>query len=209
MKNMRFAVLVSGSGTNLQALLDAEAAGALGAAQIALVVSNKPGVRALERAESAGKRHTVVDHREFPDRPAFEEAMLEQLRAAEIEAVVLAGFMRLLTEHFVDAYPNRIINTHPALCPAFPGTKAPQQALECGVKITGCTIHFVDTGVDTGPIILQAAVDVLPDDDATSLHARIQAREHELLPKAVRLLAEGRLSVHQGRVHIATSAEGA
>ncbi len=199
---MRIAVLVSGAGTNLQALLDAEASKELQPAQIALVISNKPGVLALERAENAGKPHLVVDHKSFASRQEFEQAMLQQLHTAEIDAIVLAGWMRLLTAHFLDEFPNRIINTHPALCPSFPGMRAPQQAIDRGVRISGCTVHFVDNGVDTGPIILQEAVKVSPNDDAASLHGRIQKHEHSLLPKAVRLLAEGRLSVSAGRVRI-------
>ncbi|HEU5055279.1 MAG TPA: phosphoribosylglycinamide formyltransferase, partial [Kofleriaceae bacterium] len=140
---MRFAVLVSGQGTNLQALLDAAARGELAPAEIALVLSNKPGAPALARAAAAGVATAVVDHRAYPDRRAFEEAMLALLRRAEIAAIVLAGFMRILTEHFVSAFPQRILNTHPALCPAFPGVDAPQQAVDYGVKVTGCTVHLV------------------------------------------------------------------
>jgi phosphoribosylglycinamide formyltransferase-1 len=143
--------------------------------------------------------HRVIDHRSFPDRDRFEQAMLEALAAAGVEAVVLAGFMRVLTERFVSRFRGRIINTHPALCPAFPGMHAPQQALTHGVKVTGCTVHFVDTGVDTGPIIFQAAVDVETGDDADRLHARIRAHEHRLLPRAVQLLAAHRLRV-DGRI---------
>jgi phosphoribosylglycinamide formyltransferase-1 len=199
---MRFAVLVSGQGTNLQALLDAAARGALAPAEIALVLSNKPGAPALARALAAGVATAVVDHRAHPDRRAFEEAMLLELRRAEIDAIVLAGFMRILTEHFVAAFPHRILNTHPALCPAFPGVNAPQQALDYGVKVTGCTVHLVDTGVDTGPIVAQAAVPVEDGDDHDSLHDRIRVHEHRLLPEATRLLAAGRLRVDGRRVRI-------
>ena len=199
---MRIAVLVSGQGTNLQALLDAAGRSELAPAEIALVLSNKPGAPALARASAAGVATAVVDHRAHPDRRAFEEAMLAELRRAEIDAIVLAGFMRILTEHFVSAFPQRILNTHPALCPAVPGVDAPQQALDYGVKVTGCTVHFVDTGVDTGPIIAQAAVAVLDGDDAASLHDRIRVHEHRLLPEATRLLAAGRLVVEGRRVRI-------
>jgi phosphoribosylglycinamide formyltransferase-1 len=192
-------VLVSGTGTNLQALLDAQARGELAPAQVALVISNNPGAMALDRAAAAGVRHVVIDHRRFADRAAFEQEMLDALASAEIDAIVLAGFMRVLTAHFVSRFPNRIINTHPALCPAFPGLNDPEQALAAGVKVTGCTIHFVDTGVDTGPIIAQAAVEVLPGDDVRALHDRIRVQEHRLLPMAVRMLAQGRLRV-DGRV---------
>ncbi len=199
---MRFAVLVSGQGTNLQALLDAAARGELAPAEIALVLSNKPGAPALARAAAAGVATAVVDHRGHPDRRSFEEEMLVVLRRAEIEAIVLAGFMRILTEHFVSAFPQRILNPHPALCPASPGVNAPQQALDYGVKVTGCTVHLVDTGVDTGPIVAQASVAVLDDDDAGSLHDRIQREEHRLLPQATHLLAAGRLAVDGRRVRI-------
>jgi phosphoribosylglycinamide formyltransferase-1 len=196
---MRIAVLVSGSGTNLAALLAAQAAGQLAPAEIALVVSNKPGVKALERADCAGVATVVVDHTLYASREAFEEAMLEHLRAVGVEAIVLAGFMRVLTARFVGAFEDRIINTHPALCPSFPGIHAPQQAIDAGVKVTGCTIHFVDSGVDTGPIIHQAAVDVRADDDAASLHDRIRRHEHRLLPLAVQQLAAGRIHI-EGRI---------
>jgi len=200
---LRFAVLVSGSGTNLAALIAAEAAGELAPGEIALVISNRPGVRAIERAEAAGKDVAVIDHTSFASRADFEQALLDRLSATSIDAVILAGFMRILTSRFVGAFPHRIINTHPALCPSFPGINAPAQAVEYGVRITGCTVHFVDDGVDTGPIIDQRSVAVLEDDDADSLHKRIQKEEHELLPLAARLLAQGRLRVSGRRVRIA------
>jgi phosphoribosylglycinamide formyltransferase-1 len=199
---MRTAVLVSGHGTNLQALLDAQARGALDPASIALVVCNRPGAHALARAAAAGVPSVLIDHTRHPNRRSFEDALLIELGAAEIQAVVLAGFMRVLTEHFVSAFPHRILNTHPALCPSFPGVYAARQALDYGVKVTGCTVHFVDVGVDTGPIVFQAAVAVEEEDDEASLHERIQAHEHALLPEAVRLLAAGRLRVEGRRVRI-------
>lgn len=197
---MRFAVLVSGSGTNLQALLDAESRGALAPATIAVVVSNRPGVMALARAERAGKPAVCVDHRAYASREAFEDAVLAVLAAHAVEAVVLAGFMRILTARFLDRFPHRILNTHPSLLPAFPGVDAVAQALAYGVKVTGCTVHFVDAGVDTGPIIAQACVPVHDDDDATQLHDRIRALEHALLPEAARMLAAGALLCDGRRV---------
>jgi phosphoribosylglycinamide formyltransferase-1 len=197
---MRFAVLVSGSGTNLQALLDAESRGALAPATIAVVVSNRPGVLALDRAAAAGKPAVCVDHRAHPGREAFEDAMLAVLRAHAVEAVVLAGFMRILTARFLGAFPHRILNTHPSLLPAFPGVDAVPQALAYGVKVTGCTVHFVDAGVDTGPIIAQACVPVLDGDDAARLHDRIRAEEHALLPEVTRMLAAGALLCDGRRV---------
>tara|TARA_R110002096_G_scaffold44526_6_gene120113 strand:+ start:7140 stop:7745 length:606 start_codon:yes stop_codon:yes gene_type:complete len=199
---MRIAVLVSGSGTNLQALLDASKAGSLTKATLALVVSNRPGVAALARGEAANVPTIVIDHTSFASRQLFEEALLSACREHEIEGVVLAGFMRILSPLFVNAYANRILNTHPALCPAFPGIRAPQQAIDAGVKVSGCTVHLVDTGVDTGPILFQECVKVEPDDTATTLHARIQSVEHRLLPLAAELLASGGFEVLDGRVRL-------
>ncbi len=205
---MRIGVLVSGRGTNLAALLEAEARGALAPAEIVAVVSNRPGVRALELAAAAGKPAAVLDHRAYAGREPFERALLAALAAHRVEAVVLAGFMRVLTATFIDAFPLRIVNTHPALLPAFPGTDAPAQALRHGVKLAGVTVHFVDAGVDTGPIIAQRAVPVRPGDDAATLHARIQVEEHQLLPAVVRALAQGRL-VCEGRTVAIAPAPGA
>jgi len=197
---MRIAVLVSGSGTNLQALLDAAARGELAPAEIVCVISNRPGVRALERAAAAGVPALVVDHKQFPGREPFERALLASLAEHRVEAVVLAGFMRLLTSGFLDRFPDRVINIHPSLLPAFPGVDAQRQAFEHGVKVTGATVHFVDAGLDAGPIILQAAVPVLDGDDVETLRARILEREHELLPRALALLAAGRLTRDGRRV---------
>jgi len=191
---MNVGVLVSGNGTNLQALLDAEARGALAPAHVAVVISNVAGVRALDRAAAAGVPAVVVDHKRFASRAAFEDEVLRELAARGVEAVVLAGFMRVLTPHFVDRFPLRIVNTHPSLLPAFPGTDAPAQALAHGVKLAGVTVHFVDASLDGGPIIAQACVAVRAGDDAAALHARIQVEEHRLLPEVVRSLAAGALS---------------
>lgn len=203
---MRFAVLVSGRGSNLQALLDAEARGLIAPAEIAVVLSNRPKAPAIARAQHADKPVVVVNHRRHDDRDSFETAMLIALEPYRVEAIVLAGFMRILGEHFVSAFPDRIINTHPSLLPAFPGLNAPAQAVEHGVKVSGCTVHFVDFGVDTGPIIAQVAVPVKDDDDAAALHERIRAREHELLPEVTRLMAAGRIAIRDRRVHVTTSA---
>ena len=197
---MKIGVLVSGEGTNLQALLDAEERGELAPGEIAVVVSNRPGVRALTRASEAKKPAVVVDHKQFAEREAFEAALLDALRIHDVELVVLAGFMRVLTAHFIDRFPLRIINTHPSLLPAFPGVDAPAQAIAHGVKVSGVTIHFVDTSLDGGPIIVQVPVAVFPADDAQSLHARIQSEEHRVLPDVVRRLAAGRYSCQGRRV---------
>lgn len=201
---MKLGVLVSGRGTNLGALLAAEAAGALGPAAIAVVISNRPDAPALDLAAAARKPARVIDHKAFAgDRASFERALLAELDGHGVEAIVLAGFMRVLTHVFVAAYPRRIVNTHPSLLPAFPGVDAPAQALAHGCKLAGVTVHFVDDGVDTGPIIAQRAVPVLPGDDAAALHRRIQVEEHRLLPQVVRALAAGRLSCEGRTVRIA------
>jgi phosphoribosylglycinamide formyltransferase 1 len=194
---MKIGVLVSGTGTNLQALLDAQARGELAPAEIAVVVSNKRGAPALARAAAAGVPAELVEHGGL-ERAVFEARLLDVLARHAVEAVVLAGFMRVLTAHFVERFPLRIINTHPALLPAFPGVDAPAQAIAYGVKLSGATVHFVDTSVDGGPIIAQVAVAVEDGDDAKTLHARIQREEHRLLPIVVRRLAAGELSC-QGR----------
>ncbi len=200
---MRIAVLVSGSGTNLQALIDASQAGDLTPAQLALVVSNRPHVQAIRRAQDAAIPAQIIDHKDYATRRDFEEELLQLLSSHNIEAIVLAGFMRILSPFFVAHFENRILNTHPALCPAFPGIAAPQQAIDAGVKVSGCTVHLVDAGVDTGPIVFQEAMPVQTADTASSLHTRIQALEHKLLPLATRHLAAGDLRVvgRQVRIH--------
>jgi phosphoribosylglycinamide formyltransferase-1 len=199
-------VLVSGSGTNLQAIVDAIRERRLDA-RLAVVVSNVPGAKALERAREAGVEAIALDHKGFADRAAFDEALIALLRARGVELVVLAGFMRLLTPSFLDAFHMRIVNVHPALLPAFPGVAGQRQALDYGVRISGCTVHFVDGGTDTGPIIAQAAVPVLEGDDEAALTTRILAQEHELLPRVLQWIAEGRVAVQEragarARVHV-------
>jgi len=185
-------VLVSGNGTNLQAILDAIAAGRIDA-RVGLVISNKPGVKALERAARAGVPSVVISHREHPSREAFDAELVRALREAGVEWVALAGFMRIVTPVFLDAFAGRIVNVHPALLPSFPGVNAQRQALEHGVKITGCTVHFVELGVDAGPIIAQRAVPVLPGDDEASLSERIHAAEHELFVEVLADIASGKV----------------
>ncbi|MCE9578954.1 MAG: phosphoribosylglycinamide formyltransferase [Deltaproteobacteria bacterium] len=196
----RFAVLVSGTGSNLQALLDRAATGVLAPAEIVAVASNRPEAAALDRARAAGVPAIALDHRSFPSREAFEDALLAALAPHAPDAIVLAGFMRVLTPRFLGAFPDRVINTHPSLLPAFAGAGAIEQALAYGVTITGCTVHFVDAGVDQGPIIAQRAVPIAPGDDATIVRARIQAAEHALVPAVVRALAQGRISCEGRRV---------
>jgi phosphoribosylglycinamide formyltransferase 1 len=187
-------VLVSGDGTNLQAILDAVADGTLDA-RVAMVLSNVSGVGALSRARKAGVETAVIEHGKFADRRAFDGALVEALRSRGVEVVVLAGFMRLVTDVLLGAFPCRVVNVHPSLLPAFPGVHAQKQALDYGAQVSGCTVHFVDGGTDTGPIVAQAVVPVLDDDDEASLRARILEREHELLPRVLQWMAEGRLSV--------------
>jgi phosphoribosylglycinamide formyltransferase-1 len=200
---LNIGVLVSGGGTNLPALLDAADRGELGPARIVVVGANVPGCGGLLRAQQAGVPTFAVDHKAFAGREPFERVLVDELRARDVQAVVLAGFMRLLTPTFLDAFPQRVINIHPALLPSFPGIRSQQQAFERGVKIAGCTVHFADGGTDSGPIIAQAAVPVLEGDDAEALRLRILAEEHHLLPAAVRALAEGRLTIEGHRVRIA------
>ncbi|MBL9015644.1 MAG: phosphoribosylglycinamide formyltransferase [Myxococcales bacterium] len=195
---MKLGVLVSGEGTNLQALIDAQRAGELAPGELAVVISNNPVAPALARATAAGIRAEVIDHR-GKERAAFEAELLDVLDRTGVEAVVLAGFMRVLTPHFIERFPNRIVNTHPSLLPAFPGKDAIPQALAHGAKLTGVTIHFVDTSLDGGPIIAQESVPILEGDDETTVRGRIQHLEHRLLPVVVRRLAAGKLSC-EGRI---------
>jgi phosphoribosylglycinamide formyltransferase-1 len=200
-KKLRLGVLASGNGSNLQAIIDRCREGEL-PAEVVLVLSNKSQAGALTRARKAGIATLVIDHRDHPERAAFDQAMVAALRNAEVDLVVLAGFMRILTPVFLEAFPQRIMNIHPALLPAFPGIKAQRKALEYGVKIAGCTVHFVDPGVDSGPIIIQAAVPVLDDDDETTLSRRILEQEHRIYPEAIQLYAEGRLHIEGRHVRI-------
>jgi phosphoribosylglycinamide formyltransferase-1 len=197
----RLGVLVSGSGSNLQALLDACAQEGF-PAEVACVVSNVPTAFALERARKAGVPAVVVDHKAHASKADFEKALLAALRDAGVEWVCLAGFMRLLSADFLGHYAGRVLNIHPSLLPSFPGLHAQRQALERGVKVAGCTVHFVDAGTDTGPIIAQAAVPVLPEDDEQSLSARILTEEHRLYPLAVRLAVTGKVALDGGRTRV-------
>lgn len=195
------AVLVSGSGTNLQSLLDAASDPGY-PARIAVVVSNVPGVKALERATLAGVPTRVLPHQGYADRTSYDRALVEAIAPFGCAIACLAGFMRLLGPTFLRAFPGGVLNVHPALLPSFPGLHSHRQALEHGVKVTGCTVHLVDEGTDTGPIVAQAAVPVLEDDTEESLQKRIQEQEHRLFPLALGLLASGRLKVEGRRVRV-------
>jgi len=191
----RLVVLISGRGSNLQALL---AAGL--PAEIAAVVSNEPAARGLEIARSAGAATEIVDHRQFPERAAFDAALGNLIARYNPHLIVLAGFLRVLTDSFVERFAGKLINIHPSLLPAFPGLHTHRRALEEGVRIHGCTVHFVTPRLDGGPIIVQSAVPVLPDDTEETLAARVLQQEHVVLPQAVRWFLDGRLEVQGNRV---------
>jgi phosphoribosylglycinamide formyltransferase-1 len=202
---LRLGVLASGRGSNLQAIIDAIEAGSL-PAQIAVVISNKKDAQALERARKHGVLDVFLDPKSFAGRPdsreAYDHAILDLLRKYDVELVLLAGYMKIVTPVLINAYENRMMNIHPSLLPAFPGLDVQKKAVEWGVKIAGCTVHFVTEGVDEGPIIIQAAVPVLDSDTPETLAARILEQEHRIYPRAVQLYAEGRLKVEGRRVHV-------
>jgi len=198
---VKLGVLISGNGTNLQAIIDAIARGEL-KAEIRLVISNRADAQGLERARRHGIETMVIDHRKFASREDFDRAILAALVDRSVELVALAGFMRLLSPVMLDAFPGRIMNIHNSLLPSFPGIHGPRDAIEYGVKIAGCTVFFVTAGVDVGPVIVQAAVPVLPDDDEQRLAARILLQEHRIFPHAIALFQQGRLEVQGRRVII-------
>jgi phosphoribosylglycinamide formyltransferase-1 len=201
----RVAVLASGTGTNLQALLDHPTVGP----NIVLVISDREDAEALKRAADRGVMGVFLDPGDHPGREAYDSALLEALRSEGITVVCLAGFMRILTPPLVRAYWGRMLNVHPSLLPAFPGAHAPRDALAWGAKVTGATVHLVDEEVDHGPVVLQEGVPVLPDDDESTLHARIQEVEHRIYPEAVSLLMQGRLRVDGRRVTVEGTAGSA
>jgi len=193
------AVLVSGSGSNLQAIIDASERGEI-PCRVGVVVSNKADAYGLVRARNHGIPTDVVDHRAFESREAFDARLVEVIRASGADLVCLAGFMRVVTPVFLRAFPHRILNIHPALLPSFPGTHGARQAVQYGVRFSGCTVHFLDEGVDTGPVIVQAVVPVYEDDTEETLAARILKEEHRIYPMAIRLFFEGRLELSGRRV---------
>lgn len=205
---LKIAVCVSGGGTNLQAIIDAIEAGRIHDTEISLVISNNPNAYALERAKKAGIEGICISPKSYENRDAFNAAFLEKLDAAKVDLVVLAGFLVVIPEIMIKKYRNRIINIHPSLIPSFCGTgyyglKVHEGVLARGVKVTGATVHFVDEGTDTGPIILQKAVEILPDDTPQTLQRRVMEQaEWVLLPRAVELIAEGRVGVEDGRAVI-------
>ncbi len=199
---MNIGVLASGRGSNFQAIIDAIREGKL-SAKIVVLITDNPRAFAIERACKYGIPHIVLNPADFASREAFYDRIAAELRDRRTELVVLAGFMRIVGRPLIAAFPNRIMNIHPALLPAFPGLHGQKQAVDYGVKISGCTVHFVDEGMDTGPIIIQAAVPVYHDDTEETLSERILKLEHKIYPEAIRLFSEGRLEVHGRIVRIA------
>lgn len=195
---MKVGALISGRGTNLQALIDAAKDPAY-PAEIVVVISNRPGAKGLDRAAAAGIPAVTIDHKQYDTREGFEAEVQKALEAHKVDLVTTPGFMRILTNSFVAQWPGRIVNIHPSLLPSFPGTKVHEQALAAGVKISGCTVHFAVPEVDAGPIIGQAAVPVEDGDTPDTLAARILKAEHKLLPLCIRLIAEGRVQIHEGQ----------
>jgi len=201
MKKIQMGVLVSGGGTNLQSIIDSIEGGMLDAT-IRVVISNVPGVRSLERAQKHNIPTVVVDHERFATREDFDREIVAVLKDHNVELVVMAGFMRILTPVLLRAFPQKILNIHPALLPAFQGLHVQEKAFDYGVKFSGCTVHFVDEGVDTGPIIIQAVVPVYDDDTAETLQQRILKEEHRIYPQAIQLYAEERLEVTGRKVRV-------
>ncbi len=198
---VKLGVLISGTGTNLQAIIDAIVRGDL-KAEIRLVISNRADAQGLDRARRHGIETMVIDHRKFASREDFDRAIVAALLARSVELVALAGFMRLLSPVMLEAFPGRIMNIHNSLLPSFPGIHGPKDAIEYGVKLAGCTVFFVTAGVDVGPVIVQAAVPVLPGDDEPRLAARILLQEHRIFPHAIALFQQGRLEIQGRRVII-------
>ncbi len=198
---LRIGALASGGGSNVQSIIDHIEAGKL-AAELVLLLTDNPDAGVLKRAARHGIPFAIIEPENYENRDEHDRAMIEALKAEHVELVVLAGYMRIISPEFVRAFPGRIMNIHPALLPAFPGIHVQAKAAAYGVRFSGCTVHFVDEGMDTGPIILQAVVPVLPEDDGDSLGARILRQEHRIYPEAIRLFAEGRLQIEGRHVRI-------
>ncbi len=194
----RIVILISGRGSNMQAVLEAK----LDAA-IAAVISNNPSAKGLQIAHDAGVDTKVVNHRDYPDRTSFDRTLADAIAAYRPDLIVLAGFMRILTEEFIERFNSRIMNIHPSLLPAFPGLDTHRRAIDEGVKLHGCTVHFVTHALDHGPIVIQAAVPVLPDDDEERLAARVLEQEHAVYPQAIRWFLDDQLAIEGNRVKLA------
>ena len=199
---LKIAILISGSGSNLQSIIDRIEQNVLDA-EITLVLSNKKDAYGLLRAEKHGLKHKVIEHTSFGSREEFDRSVVQEIRNSGAEAVILAGFMRILTPFFIGSFPGRILNIHPALLPSFPGIDGQKQAAEYGVKLSGCSVHFVDEKMDHGPIIIQAAVPGFAWDDPKTIGARILTLEHRIFPQAIQWLAEGRLKIVGRKVEVA------
>ena len=202
---MRLGVLASGSGSNLQAILDGSASGKV-PAQVGVVICNVPGARALQRAEAARVPAMLLDHKQFASRDDYDRAVVAELRRHRVDLVCLAGFMRLIGPVLLNEFHNKILNIHPSLLPAFPGLHAVRQALAARVRVSGCTVHVVDQGTDSGPILIQAAVPVLDGDTEETLAARILQQEHRCYPRAIALWAQGRVQIDGRSVRIVGAA---
>ena len=194
-------VLASGRGTNLQAIIEAIEEGKI-EGRISIVISDNPDAYALKRARQHNIETRYINFKEFKNREDYDKEIINYLKEKKVDLVVLAGYMRILTPYFINAYKDKIINIHPALLPSFPGLHAQKQAVEYGVKVSGCTVHFVDEGVDSGPIILQQAVEVKDDDTEESLAERILREEHRIYPRAIQLFSEGKLIIKGRRIFI-------
>ncbi len=194
-------VLVSGSGSNFQSIIDQTENGNLDAV-IKVVICNNPDAYALERAKKHNIPSVIIDHKDFKDRSELDEKMIDILKSYSVELVIMAGFMRVLTPLFIKAFPMRIMNIHPAILPSFQGTHAQERAFNYGVKFSGCSVHFADEGVDTGPVIIQSVVPVYDDDTADTLQERILKEEHRIFPQAIQFYAEGKLEVVGRKVHV-------
>ncbi len=197
--NLRLGVLVSGSGSNLQSIIDASEKGFI-KSKVCVVISNIPGVYALERAKKHNIPAIVINHKYFETREDFDRAIVNKLREYNTDLVIMAGFLRIITNVLLDAYPMKIMNIHPALLPSFPGLHVQKKALEYGCKFAGCTVHFADSGVDTGPIIIQGVVPILDNDTEETLSKRILSVEHKIYPQAIKLYEENRLKIIGRRV---------
>ncbi len=200
---MNVAILISGRGSNLKAILEAERNKKIAKAQVKLIISNNSKAEGLKYAKEFGKKTAWLESNNFKSKEAYDKELAQIIKSNDIELVVLAGFMRILSPSFIKQFKNKIINIHPSLLPAFPGLNAQKQALDCGVKITGCTVHFVNEMVDKGPIIIQKTVDVKDDDTEFSLSNRILEKEHEILPLAIKLISENRVNLIKNKVRIA------
>ena len=207
MAKLKLCVLISGRGSNLQSLIDACAANDY-PAEIALVISNIDGVQGLERASNAGIPTTVVSHRDFRSRESFDASLTETISRLDVDLLCLAGFMRILSDGFVEHWQDRLVNIHPSLLPSFKGLDVQQRAIDAGVRFSGCTVHYVRSDMDCGPIIVQAVVPVLGDDDEDALARRILEQEHIIYPLAVRMIAQGRVTIKDERVIVDAAAPG-